>query len=86
MGINDGKMGVTDQPLTFELKLGVVNRIQNPNPSNWKVEISTLSGSVISFDVPAGGTFSITPNEEFAHVRVYVLDVSPLGPRPVDND
>ncbi|MPS35033.1 MAG: hypothetical protein E2593_07025 [Stenotrophomonas sp.] len=69
-----------------QLRAGVVNTINNPNPMTWDVEIETAGGSIIAFTVPAGGKFSIKPNEPLRRVDIHCGELRPFGPRAVDTD
>lgn len=71
-------------PITLGISPGELNQIENPNPFAWNVEIESAGGSLVRFVVPAGGSFSITPNGDFAHVRVSALEASPLAIEPDD--
>ena len=84
--MEDGKNLGTGERMALELKPGVVNNINNPNPSNWDVEIETARGSLITLTIPAGGTFGIKPMDDLARVTINVRDVVPFGPRAVDSD
>lgn len=74
------------EKFTVELRAGVVNTINNPNPMKWDVEIETAGGSIIAFTVPAGSNFSIKPNESLRRVDINCGELRPLGPRAVDTD
>ena len=67
-----------------KLEVGVPTTITNDNPSNWRVEIRTQDGSLISFPISAGGEFTVTQNGGLSAFDIHVIDVLPLGPRSVD--
>lgn len=71
-------------PITLGISPGELNQIENPNPFAWNVEIESSGGSLVRFTVPSGGSFSITPNGDFARVCVSAVEASPLAIEPDD--
>lgn len=67
----------------FDLQAGVETNINNPNPANMEVTISTTAGSLVKFTVPAGGTFTVKSNGDLAHIRIET-DYRGYGPRSID--
>lgn len=84
MVMDEEEDAVSGRPITLGISPGELSQIENPNPFAWNVEIESAGGSLVRFVVPAGGSFSITPNGDFAHVRVSALEASPLAIEPDD--
>ncbi|MCD9096201.1 hypothetical protein [Luteimonas fraxinea] len=69
----------------IDLTPGQETSINNPNPANMEVRISTAAGSVIKFTVPARGSFSVKPNGDLTEINIDV-DFKGYGPRPAQPD
>lgn len=69
---------------SFTLEGNVETKVENPNPATLEYTFLTGAGSFIRFTVPAGGSFTVKSAGDFVSATMEVLNISPLGPRPID--